>query len=197
MAHYKYLIVGGGMTAASAIEGIRGVDANGSIGVIAAEAHRPYDRPPLSKQLWTGKKTVAEIMRQLPPANLTFHLGRIAKALSLAAKQVTDDRGITYTFDKLLLASGGTPRRLPFGGDHLIYFRSFDSYQRLRDLADGHDTFAVIGGGFIGSEVAAALAMNGKKVTIVVPEKGICDRLFPADVVAFLNDYYRQKASRC
>jgi len=193
MAHYEYLIVGGGMTAASAIEGIREVDANGSIGVIAAEAHRPYDRPPLSKQLWTGKKTVAEIMRQLPPANLTFHLGCIAKTLSLATKLVADDRGITYTFDKLLLASGGTPRLLPFGGDHLIYFRSFDSYQRLRDLADGHDTFAVIGGGFIGSEVAAALAMNGKKVTIIVPEKGICDRLFPADVVAFLNDYYLQK----
>jgi NADPH-dependent 2,4-dienoyl-CoA reductase/sulfur reductase-like enzyme len=63
----------------------------------------------------------------------------------------------------------------------------------LRGLTEKHDNFAVIGGGFIGSEIAAALAMNGKKVTIIVPENGICARLFPADIVSFLNDYYRQK----
>ncbi|MGH7600747.1 MAG: FAD-dependent oxidoreductase, partial [bacterium] len=182
MAHYKYLLIGGGMTAASAIGGIRELDANGAISVITAETNPPYDRPPLSKALWTGKKTVAEIMR-LTPAGVNFHLGRTAKDLNLAGKKITDDRGVAHTYDKLLLATGGTPRRLPFGGDAIIYFRTLADYQRLRELARQHDTFAVIGGGFIGSEIAAALAMNGKKVSLITPDSGICARLFPADVV--------------
>jgi len=192
MAHYKYLLIGGGMTAASAIAGIREVDANGAISIITAETNPPYDRPPLSKALWTGKKTVEEIMRP-PSAGVDFHLRRTAKDLNLAGKKITDDQGVTYSYDKLLLATGGTPRRLPFGGDSIIYFRTLADYQRLHELSEKHNAFAVIGGGFIGSEVAAALAMNGKKVTIIMPENGICSRLFPADVVALFNDYYRQK----
>lgn len=193
MLHYKYLIIGGGMAAASAVEGIREVDPGGEIGVITAEGDPPYDRPPLSKQLWTGQKKMDDILRPVSREGVTFHLQRNAKTLKPAHKQVTDDTGETYTFEKLLLATGGTPRRLPFGGDNIIYLRTLESYRRLRDLAGREDAFAVIGGGFIGSEIAAALAMNGKKVSIIMPEKGICDRLFPADVVAFLNDYYRQK----
>jgi len=193
MAQYKYLIIGGGMTAASAIDGIRAIDAGGTIGVITAETNHPYDRPPLSKALWTGKKTVEEIMRPTTRANVTYHLGRVAQKLNLSGKQVHDDHGNVHTFDKLLLATGGTTRRLPFGGDDVIYFRTLADYQRLLELAKQHETFAVIGGGFIGSEVAAALAMNGKKVSLLTPESGICARLFPAEAVAFFNDYYRQK----
>lgn len=193
MAHYNYLIIGGGMTAASAIDGMHETDANGTIGVITAETHKPYDRPPLSKALWTGKKTLEEIMRPAAHANVTYHLGRVAQKLDLSGKQVHDDHGDTHTFDKLLLATGGTTRRLPFGGDDVIYFRTLADYQRLQELAKQHETFVVIGGGFIGSEVAAALAMNGRTVSLITPENGICTRLFPAEAVAFFNDYYRQK----
>ena len=191
MAHYNYLIIGGGMTAASAIDGIRETDANGTIGVITAETHKPYDRPPLSKALWTGKKTLEEIMRPATHGNVTYHLGRVAQKLDLSGKQVHDNHGDTHTFDKLLLATGGTTRRLPFGRDDVIYFRTLADYQRLQELAKQHETFAVIGGGFIGSEVAAALAMNGRKVSLITPENGICARLFPPKAVAFFNDYYR------
>ena len=100
---------------------------------------------------------------------------------------------MVYTYEKLLLATGGTPRRLPFGGDRIIYFRTLDDYQRLRALTGQGQRFAVIGGGFIGSEIAAALAMNGKEVAIAFPDEGIGRRLFPADLAGFLNDFYRQK----
>jgi NADPH-dependent 2,4-dienoyl-CoA reductase/sulfur reductase-like enzyme len=106
---------------------------------------------------------------------------------------VTDDRSTVYAYDKLLLATGGTPRRLPFGGDEIIYFRTVADYHRLRNLTEQGRRFIVIGGGFIGSEIAAALAMNGKEVTMVFPETGIGQRIFPADLVQFLNDFYRQK----
>jgi NADPH-dependent 2,4-dienoyl-CoA reductase/sulfur reductase-like enzyme len=108
-------------------------------------------------------------------------------------KRVTDDQGTVYTYDKLLLATGGTPRRLPFGGDHVIYFRTLDDYERLRALTGRGLRFAVVGGGFIGSEVAAALAMNGEKVAMAFPGAGIGGHLFPADLAQFLNDFYREK----
>lgn len=192
MPHYNYLIIGGGMTADAAIRGIREIDTGGTIGLIGAEAHPPYNRPPLSKGLWKGKP-FERIWRKNVERNVALHLGRIASTLDLAAKRIDDDQGTAYTFDKLLLATGGTPRRLPFGGDDIIYFRTLDDYQRLRALSEEKQRFAVIGGGFIGSEIAAALAMNGKEVVMAFPEEGIGARLFPPDLSLFLNDYYRQQ----
>lgn len=192
MPHYNYLIIGGGMTADAAIRGIREIDTHGTVGLIGAEAHPPYDRPPLSKGLWKGK-SVDRIWRKTSERNVDLHLGRTATALDLAAKRLDDDKGASYTFDKLLLATGGTPRRLPFGGDDVIYFRTLDDYQRLHALSRDKQRFAVIGGGFIGSEIAAALAMNGKEVVMVFPDEGIGARLFPRDLSLFLNDYYRQQ----
>ncbi len=91
----------------------------------------------------------------------------------------------------MLLATGGRPRRLPFGGDDVIYFRTLDDYRRLRAAAGAGLRVCVIGGGFIGSEIAAALALNGCRVTMVFPEPGIGARLFPAQLSAGLNDYFR------
>ncbi len=192
MPNYTYLIVGGGMTADAAVHGIREVDPNGSIGLLGAEGHAPYDRPPLSKKLWKGKP-LESIWRHTESHGVTLHLGRTARHLDSQSKRVTDDQGIVYGYSKLLLATGGTPRRLPFGGEQIIYFRTLDDYTHLRELAGRGERFAIIGGGFIGSEVAAALAMNGKKVVMAFPEAGIGARMFPPDLANFLNDFYRQK----
>ncbi len=192
MTDYRYLIVGGGMTADAAVRGIRELDKEGSIGLIGAEADPPYSRPPLSKGLWKGDK-LESIWRNTAEANLDLHLGRRATRLDLSGRRVIDDRGTRYGFEKLLLATGGAPRRLPFGDGLVTYFRTLDDYRRIRDLADQGKSFAVLGGGFIGSEVAAALAMQGCRVVLLFPEEGISARLFPADLARFLVDYYREK----
>jgi len=192
MPHYTYLIIGGGMTADAAIGGIRQVDQNGAIGLISAEPHKPYNRPPLSKGLWQGEK-LESIWRKTDSQGVEFHLGRKARTLDPRHKSVTDDQGTVYTFDKLLLATGGSPARLPFGGDHIIYFRTLQDYERLRGLTEQVERFAVIGGGFIGSEIAAALATNGKKVALIFPREGIGANIFPRELSLFLNDFYRQK----
>jgi NADPH-dependent 2,4-dienoyl-CoA reductase/sulfur reductase-like enzyme len=189
---YTYLIVGGGMTADAAVQGIREVDAGGSIGVLSADRHPPYDRPPLSKGLWKGKPADS-IWRHTESRGVTLHLGRRVRRLDVQTRRVTDDQGTVYGYGKLLLATGGTPRRLPFGGDQIVYYRTVDDYQRLRALTTTGQQFVVIGGGFIGSELAAALAMNGKKVSIAFPDAAIGARMFPPDLAAFLNDFYRQK----
>lgn len=192
MPHYPYLIIGGGMAAAAAVEGIGETDGEKEIAILSSEAQKPYDRPPLTKALWKGDTKVEEIFRPLDD-RVTFHGGRRVTQLEPKEHRVLDSQGETYTYDKLLLATGATPRRLPFGGDNIIYYRTLDTYRHLRGLADKHDRFAVIGGGFIGSEIAAALAMNGKQVTMLFPEHGIASKIFPSDVAEFLNDYYRQK----
>jgi 3-phenylpropionate/trans-cinnamate dioxygenase ferredoxin reductase subunit len=180
------------MTAAAAVAGIREVDRVGSIGVITAESHPPYDRPPLSKALWKGSP-LEGIWRPMDSTAVTLHEGRTARQLDTRGKRVTDDQGTTYVYDKLLLATGCTPRRLPFGGDQIIYFRTVDDYERLRGLAEHGDRFAVIGGGFIGSEMAAALAMNGKKVTLIFPDEAIGSRMYPAELARSLNVFYQEK----
>ncbi len=192
MASYRYLIVGGGMTADAAARGIRDHDPDGSIGLFAAEAHPPYARPPLSKALWKGKEE-GSIWRGTPDLDVDLHPGLPVSSVDLAERTVTDDAGETHSYERLLLATGGTPRRLPADdGEGVIYYRTIDDYRRLHELAGEGVRVTVVGGGFIGSEIAAALAMNGCTVTIVFPEDGIGARLFPAELANFVNDYYRE-----
>ena len=192
MAHYKYLIIGGGMTAAAAAHGIREIDSQGTIGIIGKEPDKPYDRPPLTKGLWKDKP-FDSVWRHTENERVDFHLGRTAEAIEPAQKRVMDDARNAHTYDKLLLATGGRPRGLPFGEGQIIYFRTLDDYRRLREQADKKKSFVVIGSGFIGSEIAAALAINQKQVTMAFPGKGIGDRVFPQDLSQFLNGFYREK----
>lgn len=188
---YEYLIVGGGMTADSAARGIRSVDSEGSIGIVCAEQDPPYNRPPLSKGLWKGK-SLDSIWRGTADLAVDLNLGRKVETVDRAQHRVVDAQGDRYQYDKLLLATGGRPRRLPFGDESILYYRSLADYRRLRDLAESAHSFVVIGGGFIGSEIAAALAMNDLQVTMIFPEAGIGGNQFPAELSTFLNDYYDQ-----
>jgi len=192
MKSYKYVIVGGGMTADAAARGIRELDPSGEIAVIGLEPHAPYNRPPLSKALWKGKP-LDSVWRHTEDAGVTLHLHCRVAAVDPARKTVVDDAGDQYRYEKLLLATGGTPRRLPFSDPGVIYFRTLDDYQRLREQSQRPSEFAVIGGGFIGSEIAAALAMNGHKVSLIFPDHGIGARIFPKALSEFLNSYYQEK----
>jgi 3-phenylpropionate/trans-cinnamate dioxygenase ferredoxin reductase component len=191
MQHSRYLIVGGGLTADGACKGIREVDPDGTIVLVGEEPHAPYARPPLSKALWKGEAENT-IWRDTEELGVDLRLGRRIVGLDLGERAATDAEGERYHYERLLLATGGRPRQLPFGDD-VIYFRTLDDFRRLRTLADRGSQFVVIGGGFIGSEIAAALALNGCPVTMVFPEPGIAARIFPAELSTRLNDYYRNR----
>ncbi|WHZ14379.1 MAG: Ferredoxin reductase [Nitrospira sp.] len=192
VTNYQYLIIGGGMTAAAAVNGIREVDSTGGIGLISAEPDAPYDRPPLSKALWKGTP-LDNIWRKTESNGVTLHLGRTVKEILPKQKRVVDDKGDVCTYHKLLLATGGRSRHLAFGDDQIIYFRTLADYRRLRALTETGQRFAVIGGGFIGSEIAAALALNGKEVVMIFPGKDIGDRVFPRALAQFVSNFYMQK----
>jgi len=191
MKHYKYLIIGGGLAGDAATKGIRELDKEGTIGMISMEPDPPYMRPNLSKGLWKGRP-VEKIWRKTEE-RAELHLNRRAVQLDPANKRVRDDQGEDYTYDKLLLATGGTPNHLPFGNGNVIYYRSFQDYKHLRALTESGDHFVVIGGNFIGSEMAAALTIVGRKVTMIFPENSISENIFPSDLAHYLVDYYREK----
>ena len=189
---YKYLIVGGGMTTAAAVRGIRELDKDGTIGILSGEKYPPYARPPLSKKLWINKP-LESIWLKTEQNGVDLFLDTRAVDGDAKKKTITDNQGNVYSYQKLLLATGGAPRRLPFPDDGIIYFRTLDDYKRLRVLADLKAEFIVIGGGFIGSEIAAVLAINGCKATMVFPGNGIGSRIYPPRLSEFLNGYYLGK----
>ncbi|HEY6012635.1 MAG TPA: FAD-dependent oxidoreductase, partial [Candidatus Limnocylindrales bacterium] len=189
---YRYLIVGGGMTGHAAAAAIREKDPNGKLGIIGADPDRPYARPPLSKGLWLGKPEDKVWMPDVP--GLDLHVGRRVAVADTKKREVRDDQGNVHRYEKLLLATGGQPRKLPQGGDRVIYYRTFRDYQRLRDVKG--KSIVVIGGGFIGSEVAAALTANGKQVTMVFPEDAIGARVYPAELARSITRYFEEKGVR-
>ncbi len=192
MTHYQYLIIGGGLAGDAATRGIRELDQDGSIGLISQEQDPPYMRPNLSKGLWKGRP-MEKIWRNTKERDVDMHLGRTVSKLDPDKKSVTDDQGNEYTYDKLLLATGGTPNHLPLNDEGIIYYRNLQDYLRLRKWTEVGERFLVIGGGFIGAEIAAALTIVGKQVVMVFPEGAISERVFPGELAGYLNDYYREK----
>ncbi len=192
MKEYKYLIVGGGITAAFAVQGIREKDKDGSIAILTKENYAPYSRPPLSKDLWKGKP-VESIWLPVPEENVDILTNHTVMQLTLAAKKVLTQNKQEFGFQTLLLATGSDSKRLRFSDDDIIYYRNFSDYLKLSDLAEKRNDFAVIGAGFIGSEIAAALAMKGKKVFLLESGAGIGWKIFPQAIVEFLNALYRSK----
>jgi NADPH-dependent 2,4-dienoyl-CoA reductase/sulfur reductase-like enzyme len=190
MTNTKYLIVGAGMTGDMAAKGIRDQDPDGSITMVGADPHPPYKRPLLTKGLWHG--TPEEKLWREPAAGVELVTGRRIVSVDLAGHSATDDAGDEYGWEKLLLATGAKPREIP-GAEGVIWFRTLKDYRRLREIAPEGSKVVVIGGGFIGSEIAAALVGNGARVTMLFPEPGIGFRLFPLGLSQFVADYYREK----
>jgi NADPH-dependent 2,4-dienoyl-CoA reductase/sulfur reductase-like enzyme len=192
MKKFDYIIIGGGMTGSAAVMGIRENDKLGSIAMFTKENFGPYNRPPLTKTLWTGK-SVEDIMRPMDPYTIELFLAREVEKLIPEKKIITTKDGEQFEYQKLLLATGGEPVKLPDAPDGILYYRTLADFFALKKASESKDHFCVIGGGFIGSEIAAALIKQGKQVTMLFPEEGLSQSLFPNDLSLFLNDYYRDK----
>jgi NADPH-dependent 2,4-dienoyl-CoA reductase/sulfur reductase-like enzyme len=191
MESIRYLIVGGGMTGDAAVKGIREHDADGSIVLVGAERHPPYARPPLTKGLWAGTDE-AKIWRGTEKAGAVLRLGRRIVSLDLDRRRATDERGEEYFWEKLLLATGGRPRTIP-GTEGVVYFRTLDDYRTVRARIHEGARAVVIGGGFIGSELAASLVANGCRVTMIFPDRGIASRVLPVELSDYVTDEYRAR----
>lgn len=194
MKHHQYLIVGGGLAADAAIRGIRSSEPGADIALIGAEPYRPYDRPPLSKGLWKGKHLLS-IWRKTDYTDVAFYVGRSVIDVDPRRKRVVDHAGDVFAYQKLLLATGGEPRRLRLSGP-VIYLRTLDDYRLLHQRAVSGAQIIVIGSGFIGCEIAAALSSVGATVTMITSERSIGAKHYPPGLSQFLLEYYRSRGVR-
>jgi NADPH-dependent 2,4-dienoyl-CoA reductase/sulfur reductase-like enzyme len=199
---FDYVIVGGGLAGASAVQGIRELDIKGTVLLIGAEKHLPYDRPPLSKKLWFGQIKVEDIFLHdavfYKNNSVTLALSTRASSIDPKKKTVVAGRS-AYGYGKLLLATGGEPRRLDIPGADLIgvsYYRYLDDYLKIREAAVDGSSAVIIGGGFIGSELAAALNKNGVAVTMIYPTAYLVDRVFPEGLGKALQKHYIERGIR-
>lgn len=191
---YDYLIVGGGMVADNAARGIREHE-SGSIGILGTDTDEPYTRPALSKKLWTDK----DFGRDKVPLNTAadtgadIHTSTRVAAIDREKRTVTTDAGDTYEYGKLLLATGGSPKQLDLApSPRVIYFRTFADYRALRDLSETASHIAVVGGGYIGTELAAALTQNGVKVTLVTSDSLVGGHMFPESLASSFDNGFNE-----
>ncbi len=183
--HVKYLLIGGGVASSAAAEAIRALDRQGTLMLITQEPIRPYHRPPLSKSFLAGGQEKRSLFTQPPEWFAQNHIelrtGRRAVHVDTARKSVAVDDGQEISFDKLLIATGGSPRPLDLPGDEFpnIYFlRTLDDADRMqhgieqalnegRKHERGRGIATVIGAGVLGVEIAATLTRLGLAVHLI------------------------------
>ena len=174
MADTQYVIVGGGLAAASAVEGIRELDKSGPITIISSERELPYHRPPLSKSFLQGKEAV-EAVRVHDAAwysdqKVRVRLGQTARSVHMGKQGVTLTTGDRVRYDRLLLATGCSPRRISAPGadtEGVFYLRTLEDCYALRRAMKPKMKLVIVGGGFVGMEVAASARHLGLDVTVL------------------------------
>jgi 3-phenylpropionate/trans-cinnamate dioxygenase ferredoxin reductase component len=197
MESYRYVIVGGGLAGGKAVEGIREVDNEGPIALVTQEPHRPYQRPPLSKGVLTGKRA-EEVVYLNAEAYYTEHKAALltgvrATGVDREAQTVTLSDGRVLRYEVLLLATGGRARRLPLPRnelDGIFTLRTLEDARRIREMAKPGKQALVLGGSFVGSEVAAALTALGAEVTMAFPEGRLLERIVPREMSEWLHAVY-------
>lgn len=199
----KYVIIGGGMAGGRACQGIRRIDAEGSVVLVTAERHMPYERPPLSKGYLMRKQGLDKVYLKEDAYYAENHIdvvqGVRAERVDRATQQVALSDGRTLEYDRLLLATGGRAWRLPIPGSELpgvLILRTIENSDAIHEAATPGQRVLVIGGSFIGSEVASSVTQLGAKATMVFPEPRLLERVVPEELSAFLHEMYKGKGVR-
>jgi 3-phenylpropionate/trans-cinnamate dioxygenase ferredoxin reductase component len=200
---FKYLVIGGGLAGHRGCEGIRKVDAEGSVALVAAEPHPPYQRPPLSKGYLRGEDGLGKVYLEKDDEQaldgVQLFLGVRADGIDTVERSVTLDDGRVLGYEKLLLAPGGRAWRLPIAGNDLpnvFTLRTIENANAIRELAQEGKRALVVGGSFIGSEVAASLTQLGLDVTMVFVESRLLESLVPEELSDWLQKKYRSEGVR-
>jgi 3-phenylpropionate/trans-cinnamate dioxygenase ferredoxin reductase subunit len=195
----RIVMIGGGLAAATAATELRKRGFDGEVVIFAAEPHLPYERPPLSKGILQGKEeftaAVVHDAAWYDTHHVDLRVGVTVTAIDPAARTVTADGHGTLTYDRLLLAPGAEPRRFALADEvgEPIYLRTIEDSELLRSRLRARQRVVIVGGGWIGLEVAAAARIAGADVTVfeagALPLLGVLGREV-AEVFADLHRYH-------
>jgi NADPH-dependent 2,4-dienoyl-CoA reductase/sulfur reductase-like enzyme len=198
MISSKYLVLGGGMVAGYAAKELasRGLG-SGELLIISADDALPYERPPLSKGFLSGKENEAGILINNPEwyrqQGIEVKLQTEIERVDLQKKRLRATSGETFEFEALLIATGARARKLDCPGNDLpnvFYLRSLDDSRKIRASAESCKQAVVLGGGFIGMEVAAVLAQKNIETTLILREDRVWNHVFTAPMSEFFERYY-------
>jgi 3-phenylpropionate/trans-cinnamate dioxygenase ferredoxin reductase component len=196
-------IVGAGLAGAKAAETLRAEGFDGRLVMIGAEAERPYERPPLSKEYLRGEagreKVYVHDEGYYAEREIELRLGRTAVSLDTSIRQVRLDDGERVRYDRLLLATGAEPRRLSIPGealDGVLYLRSVEDSDALRERLLAGGSVVVVGAGWIGAEVAASARQRGLHVTVIDPLSVPLERVLGTELGAVYRDVHTDHSVR-
>jgi 3-phenylpropionate/trans-cinnamate dioxygenase ferredoxin reductase component len=192
-----YVIVGASLAGAKAAETLRAEGFEGRVVLVGAEAERPYERPPLSKDYLRGEagreKVYVHDEGFYAEHDIELRLGRRAVGLDLSSSEVALDNDERLRYHRLLLTTGAEPRRLSVPGaelDGVLHLRSVEDSDALRERLDRGGAVVVVGAGWIGAEVAASARQRGLEVTVVDPLNVPLERVLGAEVGAIYRDIH-------
>jgi 3-phenylpropionate/trans-cinnamate dioxygenase ferredoxin reductase subunit len=196
----EHLIIGGGVAAAKAAEGLRAAGGKGSAVVMTAEPELPYERPPLSKEFLRGEagreKTRTHDEAWYREHDVEVLLATRASTLDPSTRTVTTEIGDQLRYGGLVLATGAIPVRLGLPGEELegvYYLRTVDDSERLRAAISRAETMVVIGGGFIGAEVAASATQMDTRVTLLEVAETLWTRAVGPKIGRFFEEFLRDR----
>jgi len=198
-----FVIVGASLAGAKAAETLRAEGFDGRVVLIGAEEARPYERPPLSKEYLRGEagrdKVYVHDAGFYADHGIELQLGRMATGLDTCARELVFDDGARVGYDRLLLATGAEPRRLPVPGadlDGVVYLRTVEDSDSLRARLDRGGRVVVVGAGWIGAEVAASARTRGLDVTVLDPAAVPLERVLGTEVGAVYRDIHADRGVR-
>jgi 3-phenylpropionate/trans-cinnamate dioxygenase ferredoxin reductase component len=198
-----FVIAGAALAGAKAAETLRAEGYDGRVVLIGAEQERPYERPPLSKDYLrgeSGRETVyVHEERFYAEHEIELLLGRTVTSVDTSAEEVELDGGERLRYDRLLLAVGAEPRRLPIPGGELPgvhYLRSVQDSDALRERLDRGGSVVVVGAGWIGAEVAASARQRGLDVTVVEQTSVPLERVLGPELGAIYRDIHTDHGVR-
>lgn len=201
MKKYKYVILGGGTTAGYAAKQFveEGIE-KGELRIITAEPIYPMDRPPLSKGFLKEEMEQNEILINeksfYEEHGIDLELETCAQSVNFGKKSIQLDNDEEIIYEKLLITTGAKLRRLNTKGsdlENVFYLRNVEQSKKIREKAKKAEKALVLGGQYIGSELAAGLTQLGAKVTMVFPEDKMLAKFATADIASFFQNYYRGK----
>lgn len=201
MSEYPIVMLGGGVAAGYAIQAM--VEAGlspGSLCVISAENKLPYERPPLSKAFLAGESSEDDILINsqafYESKGIEVRLETVAGHVDFTRKAVYVSEGPPISYERLLIVTGSRPRRLALPGadlDGIHYLRTLSDSKQIRQASKESQQAVVLGGSFIGMEVASALCKLGLETTMVFPEERVWQAFFTPEMSQFFEEYYEDR----